>query len=170
MMDRIGRIDKNYRPKNYFNLFYKQNLSSIRNVFKPTPISNENSERNLIFLKKEPLTNQYENIPSIETEKISSIEKDYVLISDNEKALKDTNFNLRTECENDKSSKDNSGVDIKMESVQNNHCEINNDTFNLPKVKDVEEHLAFKKVKDYQFSDKKIKQNQNSIFCRFKKS
>ena len=169
-MHRIGRIDKNYRPKNYFNLFYKQNLSSIKNVFKPTPISNENSEQSLIFLKKEPLTNQFENIPNIETEKISSIEKDYVTISDNEKMLKSTNSSLQPECENNKSSRENNGVDIEMESVQNSNCEINNDTFNLPKVKDLEEHLASKKIKDCQLTNKKKKENQNSIFSRFKKN
>ena len=166
-MDILRKLNKRQRNNNFFGLFYKQNLKSITRVHKPK-LTNSDNCQDLIFLKKEPISNQFENIPKIEPENIDDIKKNIEIDSPNESKLKKVNHLSNSEKNID--TFDSNNLNIEMDKFSSSSCQNISENLDLPKVIDKIESIPKKIVKNSLLVTKKKSHRNKSLFEKFKSS
>ena len=161
-MDVLCILNKQKRKnKNLFRVFYKQK------TFYNNRIKIDAKENNSI----EPITNQYENLPTIEDDQIKKIDLDINVKSENDKVIESLEANS---CqENIINQKPLSTLNVITEDViTKNKDDIIFENISLPLIKDetINDNINLVKTVNNNNLNKRKKINKtNNIFKKFKK-
>lgn len=153
------------RNKNVFGLFYNQNFKTLSSNIQPLD-ANQKCDYKLVKLSKEPITNQFENIPVVENDEIKNINLEVDKKTNNDITL--SNIETNACLENIINQKPLNKIEVSFDEINvSKNDEKGLENMPMPIVKDVS--VDKRKTFLVKQNDIKVKKPiKNSIFKKFK--